>query len=59
MRLVLAETVMDSQAYAVKLRDWLHGLRKQGFKGGTQGGSWIECLDSHRKSLVSHLHFAH
>lgn len=41
MRLVLAETVMDSQAYAIKLRDWLHGLRKQGFKGAHKAAAGL------------------
>jgi len=42
MKLVVIETLMDSQAYAFKLRDWLYGLRKQGFKGAYKAAAGLD-----------------
>ncbi|KAJ3790761.1 ABC1-domain-containing protein [Lentinula aff. detonsa] len=39
---VLTETFMDSQAYAYKMRDWINGLRRQGFRGAHKAAAGLE-----------------
>ncbi|KAF5393286.1 hypothetical protein D9757_000603 [Collybiopsis confluens] len=39
---VLTERIMDSQAYLFKLRDWLHGLRRQGFRGAYKAAAGLD-----------------
>ncbi|KAJ3724516.1 ABC1-domain-containing protein [Lentinula raphanica] len=39
---VLTETFIDSQAYAYKMRDWMHGLRRQGFRGAHKAAAGLE-----------------
>jgi aarF domain-containing kinase len=40
-QIVIAETFMDLQAYAVKTRAWLKGLWKQGFVGAHQAAAGL------------------
>ncbi|KIK67397.1 hypothetical protein GYMLUDRAFT_217651 [Collybiopsis luxurians FD-317 M1] len=40
--LALTETWMDSQAHIFKLRDWLHGLRRQGFRGAHKAAAGLQ-----------------
>ncbi|KAF9071747.1 ABC1 family-domain-containing protein [Rhodocollybia butyracea] len=42
--LVFTETWLDSEANVYKLRDWLYGLRRQGFKGAHKAAAGLNIL---------------